>query len=114
MQLLCPASVGEADMDEPEGADCRANGRGVQRLLRRDHGDAVTLCGRADWVCGSAGGADGGRGRQQGLVLVFYLFFDFFSGEFYGRCLFCVFTDFVLFSCIFYAAFSAEFYVFTY
>ena len=50
----------------------------------------MTLCGRADWVCGSAGGGDGGRGRQQGLVLVFYLFFDFFSGEFYGRCLFCV------------------------
>ena len=47
----------------------------------------MTLCGRADWVCGSAGT---GRGRQRGLVLVFYLFFDFFSGEFYGTVSFCV------------------------
>ena len=44
----------------------------------------MTLCGRADWVCGSAGGGYGGRGRQQGLVFGFYLFFDFFSGQFYG------------------------------
>ena len=53
----------------------------------------MTLCGRADWVCGSAGGGDGGRGRQQGLVLVFYLFFDFFSGEFYGTVSVLCFTD---------------------
>ena len=50
----------------------------------------------------------------QGLVLVFYLFFDFFSGEFYGTVSVLCFTDFILFSCTFYASFSAEFYVFTY
>ena len=45
----------------------------------------------------------------QGLVLVFYLFFDFFSGEFYGTVSVLCFTAFLLFSCIFYAAFSVEF-----
>ena len=52
--------------------------------------------------------------EAQGLVLVFYLFFDFFSGEFYGTVSILCFTDFILFSCTFYAGFSAEFYVFTY
>ena len=60
-------------------------------------------------MCGSAGGGDGGRGRQQGLVFGFYLFFDLFSGQFYGTVSVLGFTDFLLFSCTFYAAFSAEF-----
>ena len=47
----------------------------------------------------------------RGLVLVFYLFFDFFSGEFYGTVSVLCFSDFILFSCTFYAGFRAEFYV---
>ena len=49
-----------------------------------------------------------GSGRR-GLIFGFYPLFDFCSGQFYGTVSALGFTDFLLFSCIFYAAFSAEF-----
>ena len=73
--------------------------------------DLVWTCRLGVW---ERRGRGRGRGRQRGLVLVFYLFFDFFSGEFYGTVSVLCFTDFILFSCTFYAGFSAEFYVFPY
>ena len=49
-------------------------------------------------MCGSAGT---GRGRQRGLVLVFYLFFDFFSSQFHGTGLFWVLPIFFYFLAFF-------------
>ena len=48
-------------------------------------------------------------GALVGLVFGVYPLFDFFSGQFYGTVSVLGFTDFLLFSCTFYAAFSAEF-----
>jgi hypothetical protein len=90
---LCLALGGEPNLRKKKGWLFFAGRGAIPYVCMRSH-----ACMRG-----------GGRGRQRGLVLVFYLFFDFFSGEFYGTVSVLCFTDFLLFSCIFYAAFSAEF-----